>query len=101
MYTVKTVYQRPVSSIPYFGATAEGANVVKRFTDLTKAAPGYIGATVESSDDQLSFTSTYSWQTKKAYDSFNAVNKKVLEADALIRNAYNDAHGITRQITKG
>lgn len=101
MYTVKTVYQRPVSSIPYFGGTAEGAVVAKRFNDLANAAPGYVGVTYENSDDKLTSTSTYSWESKKAYDNFVAANKKVFDADAATRKAYNDAHGITRQITKG
>ena len=101
MYTVTAIYQRPVATIPYFGGTTEGAEAVKRFTDLTKAAPGFVGVTFENSDDKLTSTAVYTWKTKKAYDAFLAANKKVLDADAATRQAYNDAHGITRQITKG
>lgn len=100
MYTVTVAYQRPVASIPYYGSTAEGAAVVKRFNDLAKAAPAYVGVTFQNSDDKLTSTAIYQWETKAAYDNFNTANKKVLTADAAARNAYLSAHGITRTITK-
>lgn len=100
MYTVTTVYHRPVASIPFFGATAEGAAVAKRFNDLLKVAPGFVSVTVESSADKLSSTSIYTWETKKAFDTFVAANKAVFDADSVARNAYHNKHGITREMIK-
>lgn len=100
MYTVTMVYHRPVATIPFFGATAEGAAAVKRFNDLAKAAPGFNGVVFEASADKLTSTAVYTWKSKAAFDAFVAANKAVLDADGVARSAYNSKHGITREITK-
>lgn len=92
MFQVKVVLVRPDPDLAW--APVEVMPKFHEFMGLMYNAPGLNDQTTEVTEDGLQATFTHTWDTKEAFDAFQAENKSVVDDYVDSVTAYYTAVGI-------
>ena len=95
MYTVTIVHSRPVSLIPFFNKTG---STKKQVGNALAAAPGFQSKTSTLSDDGLTLTVVYNWDSAEAAKAFNDSMPTVAPGLKKSQKKYNASHGILKSV---
>jgi hypothetical protein len=97
MDTTIITMKRPARAVPYFFESEQGIALYSQLISLRESAAGFMGLSVERSEDDLVIVYHMSWSSRAARAAFAQENTALTEKIAVELKEYNLLNGIVRR----